>query len=333
MGQYNSKIAKEKRIRRICPICNKEYWVKPSESHKFMVCSKKCRGVSQRRRIIENCFICNKKVERTPSQIKKSSSGYVFCNIECVGTYNSTQNKQLKKTCLICKKDYYTIPSLYDKSKTCSVNCQHKWQSKFLIRENANNYKGGKYLNCLVCGTEFYAYKYQVENNLTKFCSVACKQENWKKDVITKDVFKKKRYEGILKHRQMFPKETKPEEIVRVWLEEKGFVKDIDFAQEQGLFHKYIADFWFIGTRIVIEVYGDYWHGNPEKYGDKDGLTPLDKHQKYQRRYDIERLKDFEKHNFKVLVLWENDLKHSINQLMTNIIKSYKLSPRREREM
>lgn len=102
---------------------------------------------ANKKRISTNCGYCGKEMTTTPSKFKYSKSGKVFCSNKCVGKYNSIiRKKRINKICLVCGTNYEVIPSQAEKSVTCSVECQHIWQSKYLVGENANNYKHGKYV-------------------------------------------------------------------------------------------------------------------------------------------------------------------------------------------
>jgi G:T-mismatch repair DNA endonuclease (very short patch repair protein) len=78
---------------------------------------------------------------------------------------------------------------------------------------------------------------------------------------------------------------------------------------------KYINPYWvdvFISPNKIIEVNGDYWHGNPKFYKEGDiigfpkGAKISVKEKKERDRKRIEYLKN---KNLDVLVLWENEIK------------------------
>ncbi|WP_143804817.1 hypothetical protein [Paraliobacillus ryukyuensis] len=107
--------------------------------------------------------------------------------------------------------------------------------------ENANNYKGGNRIKtCAYCGDNYNSgtpYEYKTR----KFCSKFCKNEYWKKYTLHNESFKKSWYEGNRRFRQelLEGRETKPERMVRKWLEHNK----VFFIQEKGFFGKYFADF------------------------------------------------------------------------------------------
>ena len=72
--------------------------------------------------------------------------------------------------------------------------------------------------------------------------------------------------------------------------------------------------------KVIIEVYGDYWHGNPAKFADdyfisKLGVTALEK-----RNADAIRQHKLEKLGFVVLTFWENDLRTMTNDMIIEMI-------------
>lgn len=307
---------------KICEVCGKEFPIKPSEAHRRRTCSKECSGKYRSMgKVFElECYICGEKVRKTKSQIERSVSGHVFCSNECVGKYNAQQRKQnIIKNCVICGKPFKTINARKDTHITCSRKCQGKWQSKYRVGENASNFRGGGGIKkCKNCGEEFEVeYKNQFKTRV--YCSMECKREYWRKNTLHTKKFKLARYQGNLKFRQSFPKESTPERMVREYLESKGLIKGKDFFQEQGFFHKYYVDFYIPKTKTVIEVHGDFWHGNPAIYGEGEGLIPLYQSQIDRIQKDKEKEADFIKHGFNYHVLWESDIYKNLDEAMKEI--------------
>ena len=67
-------------------------------------------------------------------------------------------------------------------------------------------------------------------------------------------------------------------------------------------------DFGNKRLRMLIEVHGDYWHGNPLMYGDGEGLKKLNNIQLDKMKKDEEKRAFAEKNNFNLLHFWENDI-------------------------
>jgi very-short-patch-repair endonuclease len=78
---------------------------------------------------------------------------------------------------------------------------------------------------------------------------------------------------------------------------------------------KYNVDFINEAKKHIIEVYGDYWHCNPEIYPDDFIQHHLGKSAKEIRLRDLNRQKVLESQGYTVTVVWESNL--------TEFIKNY----------
>jgi G:T-mismatch repair DNA endonuclease (very short patch repair protein) len=90
-------------------------------------------------------------------------------------------------------------------------------------------------------------------------------------------------------------KSTVPEKIVSEILNNKG----IKYTKNAYLYNKFFVDFLLEDGRI-IEVFGDYWHGNPDMF------TTLNKQQQRQNNKDKSRLAYLKKCGHEIIVIWEN---------------------------
>lgn len=83
-------------------------------------------------------------------------------------------------------------------------------------------------------------------------------------------------------------------------------------------------DFRITNTNYVIEVNGDYWHGNPKYYNENEtihyagkGMIPV----KELWESDMKKINLAEKYGYKVIVLWESDiLFHEKNNTLNEFI-------------
>jgi G:T-mismatch repair DNA endonuclease (very short patch repair protein) len=105
---------------------------------------------------------------------------------------------------------------------------------------------------------------------------------------------------------------TKPEKKVEDYLKENG----IDYKYNFILDKKYQYDF-YIGNKIIIEVQGDYWHGNPLKYG--EGLKPLNDIQKFKIERDKIKKIYAEENGYKIVYIWESDINKNKIKIDFNI--------------
>ena len=63
--------------------------------------------------------------------------------------------------------------------------------------------------------------------------------------------------------------------------------------------------------RILLEVNGDYWHGNPLFYGLGKNKKPLNETQKNKIQVDISKKEFAQKHNITLFTIWENEIKNN----------------------
>lgn len=138
-------------------------------------------------------------------------------------------------------------------------------------------------------------------------------QKAWNKNIPrseeTKRKIGEKRLLQILNHPGPY-KNTKPE------LKMKDILNDLNIPFEhQFRLGNHLFDFHVLNTNILIEVDGDYYHGNPEKF------SKLNKMQLKQRQKDIKTNMLAEENNFVLLRFWQNDVLHSTEEVK-NIICS-----------
>ena len=80
----------------------------------------------------------------------------------------------------------------------------------------------------------------------------------------------------------------------------------------------YIVDFLLPNENIIIEVNGDYWHGNPLIY-QKEQLNNL---QLDLINRDINKKNELENIGYKVIYLWEYDLINNIDKCKSIILNA-----------
>lgn len=90
------------------------------------------------------------------------------------------------------------------------------------------------------------------------------------------------------------------EKIVQIMLEKSGL--DFEYSVIMGFFQ---FDFGNKKNRILLEVQGDYWHGNPEIYQNFNSIQIANKQK------DIIKKEFAEKHGFKLFYIWENEIKNN----------------------
>lgn len=109
---------------------------------------------------------------------------------------------------------------------------------------------------------------------------------------------------------------------------------DIEIAIEFKLPKKsgrYFAyDIFISNTKKIIEVYGDYWHGNPLIYKPNDLILKGSSGEKIvKEKWEFDELKN--RHavlaGYQVLIIWESDLVKDINKLILDYSSDKHRSP------
>jgi|SRR5579859_1009185 len=73
---------------------------------------------------------------------------------------------------------------------------------------------------------------------------------------------------------------------------------------------KYTPDFTNEEEKIILEIYGDYWHCNPKKYKNSDQFFPqlnMTAQQIWDKNY--QRANFYEKQGYTFIHIWESDIK------------------------
>lgn len=77
----------------------------------------------------------------------------------------------------------------------------------------------------------------------------------------------------------------------------------------------YNVDFVDKTSNHIIEVYGDYWHCNPDLYPDNYIHPYYKMTAKHKRKLDNDRVQYLESLGYTVTVIWESDLENFIGTL------------------
>ena len=84
--------------------------------------------------------------------------------------------------------------------------------------------------------------------------------------------------ESILKQYESgtFPRQTDTniEILLKKELLKRGYKEGVDFIHQYKFMNKFMCDFCFPQQKVIVEVNGDFWHGNPKKYSDQAKLHP-----------------------------------------------------------
>lgn len=115
--------------------------------------------------------------------------------------------------------------------------------------------------------------------------------------------------------KQIFPvKDSLPEIMIQKFLKQLNiefiphkYIKDIE--------HAYQCDIFIPSVNLIIEVDGDYWHGNTNN----PRFKILNEHQIKAKEKDNIRTKELLEKGFKVLRLWESDINKDVAECLKKI--------------
>lgn len=307
----------ERRIKYNCDNCGKEFEVKISIYNRKLkgkqntiTCCRKCSSEIQSKlysgknnkqysKVTKNCLYCGKEYEISP--YKKDSSK--FCCRECKDKYHS-ESAIVKINCLNCGKEITTLKGKIKKGKKfCSNECAAKYKETKVTKK------------CVICGKEYKTHKRRSESSVT--CSKEC-QRKWLSLYSQQEEVKERlRKQGAKTSAKQKTEYTKPELMVLNYL----VSKNIKFIPQYIINDQLIVDFYLPDYNCVLEIYGDYWHGNPEFYGDGEGLKPLNDMQKKNKNKDMRRYKILKnKLEYNFYYIWENDIYNNLEKEMNEFI-------------
>lgn len=167
----------------------------------------------------------------------------------------------------------------------CSQDCHKEGKRRSMIKRNPNPKKDKIDVNCWTCDKSFKVVPSVYKKQDTFCCSRKCYQD-------------RRREKGF----NILNKETDIEKIVRLQLESMG----VEFETQKSIY-PYWCDFYIPESKLVLEVYGDYWHANPKKYGLEDAED------KYKEVWmnDVKRANNIIGKGYGFQVLWGDTIKNN----------------------
>lgn len=241
-------------------------------------------------------------------------------------------NQKVMISCYTCKTPFVSTLEYYEKDRAyCSMVCRDVFRSSYFRGENSASYKKIK-VNCTNCNKEYSVipFDYNKENiygDNHNFCSQKCyweyrgkyyiKEKNANYGKIFSDEIKlemSERTTKLLCDGKMPQTMTKPHCKINYILNNNN----IKYTNEFNL--KYQAlDIYLDNYNLGIEIMGDYWHGNPNKYKIED----LNKTQLKDKKQDKRKNTYTKKyHKFEILYLWESEINKDI-KLCELLINEY----------
>lgn len=106
-------------------------------------------------------------------------------------------------------------------------------------------------------------------------------------------------------------RQTKPEKIVQSILDKYN----IDYEREKYIKHRTFRCDFVVDNKYIIEVEGDYWHGNPRLFDEKD-LNYVQKDRVWRDKNKFEYALN---NNYNIIEIWEMDIYNKIEKVQDMI--------------
>lgn len=333
-------------------ICGKEFENKRSlAQHEKQYCNEYKQIQQEKYEKYKFVCICSKRFEK-----EKSLHGHRSkCNIyqkwlknefENILTYDFLYEKLIKKKLSALsisqeiKKDYIRASDIIRKAKELGiktrsikeVSIDSKTRDKY--KETCIKKYGKE--NTLSKGTKGYnkknktiKEKYNVENVFQlKDVKEKSKKTMLHNYGVENPVYIENRYKNNGRKSKIHIK-------VEKWLLEKC----INFTSEKvhsfkkfndvlGREYNPRPDITIKDKKIIIEIKGDYWHGNPKKYKINDIVVKWTGEELVKNIWEFDNLrkKQMESFGYKVIELWEYDIVHSFNYIEELLCKELELN-------
>jgi endogenous inhibitor of DNA gyrase (YacG/DUF329 family) len=296
-----------------CIICGKE-----TKNKTF--CSKQCQSVDFKNKQ-RKCLTCGKS---TPNK--------VYCSENCqhIGNSGIKNEKWENINCLNCGINFKRL-KLRKNKQFCSKQCRNIYEignklgiynpdNRILKHSNETKLKHSIVAKKL---WESEEYRNKIKNGTIKkykelgywFGTDDDSKEKRKKTCLKKYG----KYSWEMGQDMCFNKNTKPEKFVENILIENN----INFMKQFKIFydkknHKYKTyDFFITQKNILIEIDGDYWHGNPKIFPNPNKM------QKIAILNDLYKNELANENNFKLFRYWENEI--YLNDFKDKLIKDINL--------
>lgn len=277
--------------------------------------------------IQRKCELCGKYFEVKSESIRKKT-----CSNPCKGALIGSKNKKptelRERKCLICGKPFLVdYPS--DEKKTCSRDCKNLLSSQIsaqqfkseeyrqkhseatrkamekidlasIIKENRRSYKGENHPTYGKPRSEEWRAKIG-EGNAGKRKGMTWEQIYGPEQAAQKRE-ENANYMSKTNSILMTERTSKLEKEIASFLTSRGFVQNCKVG-------KYTVDFIHHNKKIIIEVYGDYWHCNPiiykpDYFNKSIGMTSQEKW-----AYDSARKTYLGNKGYTLIIIWESAIK------------------------
>lgn len=283
-----------------CSTCGKAFQQRPSQAKraKKHYCSQECHhkdpnrtifGVAAQKREDNTikCDYCGKSFYRCQADRQPHN----YCSQDCFAKSQIKgepvdENFSFMRTCPICQKEFRARPGgkRQGYQKYCSIQCK----DEACHRVNHERREREANVACAICGKRFRVKPYNLPTAM--YCSRKCQ-------------IQAKGNEG-----------THPEWLI----EQELFSAGVDYERQVQI-GPYIADFVVSagGKGVIVEVLGDYWHVNPERYFETKYASRRDKAWKKERR----RIHYLRNKGYEIYGIWESDIIQNSGAAIREIVE------------
>ena len=294
-----------------CNECGETYNAKRKEQK---YCSNTCQYNSYKKSKVEKvktvCNFCNQEFFILPNKLLTGKGKY--CGRECKDKHQT----------IIYSGDnnpVYGKKHTNEWKKSASIRVKKLWEDEVYrgkIKKSMNlffeknKYWPGNDEDSLLKKKETMVKKFGVSHNwMGRYGERKC-------DKTTLDVYGKTSAQMLIEYSHFFGKKTDIEKMFEVILEEL----EIPFQCKFRIYDKDKVNFWFreydfliLNTNILIEVDGDYWHGNQNIF---EELTEFQK----SIQINDEIKENFAKNKgYNVIRFWGSDVKKNSQEIKNRI--------------
>ena len=126
------------------------------------------------------------------------------------------------------------------------------------------------------------------------------------------------------KHHPKYGTSKLEDDFAKEFLDKLGVKYIYQFeAKDIGRFF----DFYLPESNLIIEIDGDFWHGNPEKYK----LDELRGHQIRTQRIDEYKTKWALMHSIPILRIWESDIRKNPKKVMETLKETLNIQNKKQK--
>ena len=237
------------------------------------------------------CALCGKVIT------KRMPAGRQYCSVTCSRSSPHLQRRTGKIViCQNCGKAIYKQLSLLrPKHHFCSLKCANQWQGRNKTEHS-----------CKICNKAFRWSPSRSRQNKITYCSLACRDV----DPERRDHLRRMNVKQLTMHPNNL------ERSVYTILDNIG----IFYERQYLIGEKFCVDAFISSLGIVIQVDGDYWHGNPARF---PILTD-----RQQKRTALDRSQNayMQACGYRVIRFWESDVKRFPEQV-TDLLRSALIQP------